>query len=43
MGALLKFSVGKHELIIFPDGRAFIKGTDDKKVAKSLYTKYVGA
>jgi adenylyltransferase/sulfurtransferase len=43
MGALLKFSVGKHELIIFPDGRAFVKGTDDKKVAKSLYTKYVGA
>ncbi len=43
MGALLRFTVGKHELIIFPDGRAFVKGTDDKRVAKSLYTRYVGA
>lgn len=43
MGSLLRFTVGKHELIVFPDGRAFIKGTDDKKVAKSLYTRYVGA
>ena len=43
MGSLLKFTIGKHELIVFPDGRAFIKGTDDKKVAKSLYTRYVGA
>jgi len=43
MGSLLKFNVDKYELIVFPDGRAFIKGTDDKKVAKSLYAKYVGA
>jgi molybdopterin-synthase adenylyltransferase len=43
MGALIKFSVGQHELIIFPDGRAFVKGTDDKNVAKSLYSRYVGA
>jgi adenylyltransferase/sulfurtransferase len=43
MGALLRFTVGKHELIIFPDGRAFIKGTDDKRVAKSLYSRYVEA
>lgn len=43
MGALLKFTIGQHELIIFPDGRAFIKGTDDKRVAKSLYSRYVGA
>lgn len=43
MGSLLKFSVDKYELVVFPDGRAFIKGTDDKGVAKSLYTKYVGA
>jgi molybdopterin/thiamine biosynthesis adenylyltransferase len=43
LGALLKFNVGPHELIIFPDGRAFVKGTDDKNVAKSLYSRYVGA
>ncbi len=43
LGALLKFNVDRYELIIFPDGRAFIRGTDDKKVAKSLYAKYVGA
>ncbi len=43
MGSILKFTIGKHEMIIFPDGRAFIKGTDDKRVAKSLYARYVGA
>ena len=43
MGSLLKFTVDQQELIIFPDGRAFIKGTDDKNVAKSLYSRYVGA
>jgi molybdopterin/thiamine biosynthesis adenylyltransferase len=43
LGALLKFTIDHYELTIFPDGRAFIKGTDDKKVAKSLYSRYVGA
>jgi len=42
IGFLLKFKVDKYELIVFPDGRAFIKGTTDKKIAKSLYTKYIG-
>ncbi len=42
LGSLLKFSVGEYELIVFPDGRAFIKGCTDEKVAKSLYTKYIG-
>ncbi len=42
LGSLLKFSTGKYELIIFPDGRAFIKGCSDEKTAKSLYTKYIG-
>ncbi|MDI6815532.1 MAG: ThiF family adenylyltransferase [Dehalococcoidales bacterium] len=36
LGFLLKFRVGKYELIIFPDGRAFIKGVSDKETARSL-------
>jgi molybdopterin/thiamine biosynthesis adenylyltransferase len=43
LGALLRFNTGKYEMTIFPDGRAFIKGTDDKRVAKSLYARFVGA
>ncbi|MBS0261272.1 MAG: ThiF family adenylyltransferase [Planctomycetes bacterium] len=31
-----------HQLTIFPDGRAIIKGTDDITVARSLYARYVG-
>jgi len=42
LGSLLKFRVDKYELIIFPDGRAFIKGTIDEEIAKSLYAKYIG-
>lgn len=29
-------------LVLFPDGRALVQGTDDLKVAKSLYSRYVG-
>lgn len=43
LGSLLKFKVGEYELIIFPDGRAFINGCSDEKIAKSLYTRYIGA
>jgi adenylyltransferase/sulfurtransferase len=39
---ILIFSTGEHELMIFRDGRAIIKGTDDERVARSLYSKYVG-
>ena len=42
LGSLLRFKVDRYELIIFPDGRAFIKGTNDKKIARSLYAKYIG-
>lgn len=42
MGSLLKFTVGGYELIIFPDGRAFVRGCSDEKVAESLYAKYIG-
>lgn len=42
LGSLLKFKVGKYEIIVFPDGRAFIKGCTDEEVAKSLYARYLG-
>ncbi|MGH9484729.1 MAG: ThiF family adenylyltransferase, partial [Terriglobales bacterium] len=31
------------ELMIFPDGRALIKGTTEPGLARSLYARYVGA
>lgn len=40
---LLRFSAGEHEMTVFRDGRAIIKGTDDPSVARSLYAKYVGS
>ncbi|RLF22476.1 MAG: hypothetical protein DRN15_08935 [Thermoprotei archaeon] len=41
-GYILSFDDGRYRLILFPDGRAIIKGTSDVKVAKSVYTRYVG-
>lgn len=40
---LLRLTVGEHELTVFPDGRAIVKGTDDLGVARSLYARFVGA
>jgi adenylyltransferase/sulfurtransferase len=31
-----------YELTVFPNGRAIVKGTDDAKVARSIYAKFVG-
>ena len=39
---LVRLTVGAHELTIFPDGRAIIKGTNDVAMARSLYARYVG-
>lgn len=33
---------GKHEIVLFPDGRALIKGTTDEALARSLYARHVG-
>ncbi len=41
-GFLLRLRVDGHEVTVFPDGRAIIKGTDDLVAARSLYAKYVG-
>jgi adenylyltransferase/sulfurtransferase len=32
-----------HELTVFQDGRAIIKGTEDAAVARTLYARYVGS
>jgi len=39
---LLRFVVGAHELTVFADGRAIVKGTGDVAMARSLYARYVG-
>jgi molybdopterin/thiamine biosynthesis adenylyltransferase len=38
----LRFSTGGHELTVFGDGRAILKGTSDLGVARSWYARYVG-
>ncbi|MFN6963626.1 MAG: ThiF family adenylyltransferase [Pyrinomonadaceae bacterium] len=39
---LVRFSEGEHELTVFRDGRAIIRGTDDPSIARSLYARFVG-
>jgi len=39
---LLKFTTGKYQMVIFPDGRVLIKGTSDEKIARTLYARYIG-
>jgi len=42
---VLKFwptTPAEHEMTLFPDGRAIIKGTTDTGVARSLYARFVG-
>lgn len=40
---VFRFQVDAYEMIVFPDGRAIIKGTNDPGVARSLYARYLGA
>lgn len=40
---LLKFRIGDQEITVFPDARSIIKGTDDPKLARSLYARFIGA
>jgi molybdopterin-synthase adenylyltransferase len=39
----LRFTTGDHEVTVFPDGRAIIKGTTDIGIARGIYAKYIGA
>ena len=38
----LRFTSGPHQMTVFPDGRAIVKGTRDEGLARSLYARYVG-
>lgn len=42
-GFLLSFETEDRELVVFPTGRAIIRGTTDETEARSIYTRYVGA
>jgi adenylyltransferase/sulfurtransferase len=39
---MLKAQIDGHELTLFADGRAIIKGTDEPDKARTLYAKYFG-
>jgi len=39
---MLRFGVDNHEMVIFPDGRAIVKNTNDESLARGLYAKYIG-
>lgn len=39
---LLRLTVDRFELIVFPDGRAIIQGTEDVAEARTLYARYIG-
>lgn len=38
----LHFHDGKHELTLFPDGRAIVKGTTDPGIARGIYSRFIG-
>ncbi len=40
---LLRFRVDAYEMTVFADGRAVIQGTKDPAVARSLYSRFIGA
>ena len=39
----LRADLDPYELMVFPDGRAIVRGTTDVGIARSLYARYVGA
>lgn len=39
---LLRFEVDNYRITVFRDGRAIIEGTEEEKVARSVYSKYIG-
>ncbi len=38
----LRFITGDHEITVFPDGRAIVKGTTDIGIARGIYARYIG-
>ncbi len=41
-GYLLTLEVDKHEIVLFPNGRAIIHGTDDEAEARTIFARYIG-
>lgn len=39
---LVRFTAKDHEITVFQDARAIVKGTDDPTTARSLYSKFIG-
>lgn len=39
---LLRFEVDNYKIILFKDGRAIVEGTEDEKLARSIYSRYIG-
>lgn len=39
---MLRFTSDPYEIVLFPDGRAIVKGTSDPGLARSLYSRYIG-
>ncbi|MFC1979125.1 ThiF family adenylyltransferase [Chloroflexota bacterium] len=39
---MLTFNVDHCEMVVFPDGRAIVKNTNDEALARGLYAKYIG-
>ena len=39
---MLRFNINGYQMVVFPDGRSIVKGTDDESVARGLYAKYIG-
>jgi len=39
---LLRFQAEPHTLVVFPDGRVLVQGTDDIALARSLHARYIG-
>jgi len=40
---MLRFQAGDKEIVLFPDGRAIIKGTADEAAARAMYARFIGA
>jgi molybdopterin-synthase adenylyltransferase len=40
---LLRFTIPPHEMTVFADGRAILKGSQDPALARSLYARYIGS
>ena len=39
---MLRLVVDNNEMVVFPDGRAIVKNTNDESLARGLYAKYIG-